>query len=79
MADTTVRYPGPLDAVEVLIPENARAFDAPRHQVVEAGGTLTTSAEHAQQLVDTGWEPVEPAAAEAETKTKRAKRGGDEQ
>jgi len=67
MAETTVRYPGPLDAVEVLMPADTRGPDDPRHEIVEEGGTLTTSAEHAKALVESGWEPVSK------------KKGGDEE
>jgi hypothetical protein len=84
MADTTVRYPGPLDAVEVLIPENERGFDAPRHQIVERGGTLAVSAGFAERLVESGFEPVEPEAAEPEAAEpkkathRRSAKGGDD-
>jgi hypothetical protein len=70
MADTTVRYPGPHDAVEVWIPEDDRAFDEPRHQIVEAGGTLTVSAELAAGLVESGFEPVGKA---------KGQKGGDDE
>lgn len=62
MAETTVRYTGPLDAVEVLMPAETRGPDDPRHEIVEQGGTLTTTPEHAKALVEGDWEPVKGKA-----------------
>jgi hypothetical protein len=59
--DTEVRYPGPLDAVEVQVPEDAREFGDPTNEIVKAGGTLKTTGKQAHQLVSQGWELVKHA------------------
>ncbi len=57
--NTEVRYTGSdPDGVEVQVPEEARDFFDPKHEVVKPGGTLKTTAKQAHQLVDQGWELV---------------------
>ena len=61
MADrnTELRYIGAIDAVEVPVPENDRAFDEPRHLYVIRGHKISVSAAHAKGLVASGdFEPV---------------------
>jgi len=52
-----VRYVGPHDAVQVVMPDG-------REPIVAHGEVLSTSDEHAAALLEqTGWQPVKSAKA----------------